>query len=115
MQVLKETGKNKITNTKDVFYCCYDESNCNVIQIESGHTHNRSNDDGSNSGNSKCNSYGNGIGMGLKKKAKSFSKNKKKGKESYIDETIRTKLKMKDFRFMRKKWLKRSSYRFVFG
>ena len=117
MQVLKETGKNKITKAKDVFYCCYDESNCNVIQIESGHTHNRSNDDGSNGGNSRCNSYGNGngIGMGLKKKAKSFSKNKKKGKESYIDETIRTKLKMKDFRFMRKKWLKRSSYRFVFG
>ena len=116
MQVLKETGKNKITKAKDVFYCCYDESNCNVIQIESENkrqTQNRSNDD-DNDGSNNSIKYNSNV-IGIKKKAKSFSKNKKKGKESYIDETIRTKLKMKDFRFMRKKWLKRSSYRFDFG
>ena len=112
LQVLKETGKNKITKTKDVFYCCCDESNCNVIQIESENKKHIHNNRSSDNNNSACEYNNSAV---VKKKAKSFSKNKRKGKESYIDETIRTKIKMKDFRFMRKKWLKRGSYRFDFA
>ena len=108
-QVFKETGKKKIIKPKDVFFYIYDDNDINVMRIESTNsTKHRRNF------SSQCN-INNNISTSFYKYNNNITTYSHKGKESYINDRIKTQIKMKDFRFIWKKRMKDNPYHLGLG
>jgi hypothetical protein len=109
-QVFKETGKKKITKPKDVFFYIYDDNDINVMRIESANnTKHRRNF------SSQCNINNNNISTSFYKYNNNITTHSHKGKKSYINDRIKTQIKMKDFRFIWKKRMKDNPYHLGLG